>query len=200
MSPSTPGDAFAEARAGSREALGRALEACRQYLLLVAHQSLDPQLLAKGGASDMVQATFLDAQRDFGKFDGGTEAELRAWLRKMLLHNITDFVRNYRDTDKRDAGREVVLDTREAAGLAADSAQSPTPSREVLAQEQIDQLNRAVARLPEDYQIVLRLRNQEDLPFDVIAQRMLRSENAVRKLWFRAVEQLQQLLDDVPPD
>jgi RNA polymerase sigma-70 factor, ECF subfamily len=56
------------ARAGSREALGQALEICRGYLLRVANQGLDAELRAKGGASDLVQETFLEAQRDFGRF------------------------------------------------------------------------------------------------------------------------------------
>src|SRR2546423_835189 len=37
------------AQAGSREALGDALEACRGYLLLIAQQELEPELQAKGG-------------------------------------------------------------------------------------------------------------------------------------------------------
>ena len=52
------------ARGGSREALGEALESCRAYLLLVANRELDDDLQAKGAPSDLVQETFLEAQRD----------------------------------------------------------------------------------------------------------------------------------------
>src|SRR5262245_28352327 len=100
---------LAEARAGDREALGRALEVCRRYLLLIAERQLDADLRAKGGASDLVQETFLEAQRDFGRFEGTSEAELRGWLRRMLLNNLGHFTRRYR-THKRAAGREVGLD------------------------------------------------------------------------------------------
>src|SRR5262249_3376165 len=93
------------ARTGAREALGRALEGCRDYLLMVANKELDPQLQAKGGASDLVQQTFLEAQRDFGRFQGNSEDELLAWLRRLLLHNLADFTRRYRDTGKRQADR-----------------------------------------------------------------------------------------------
>src|SRR6516165_3274940 len=68
------------AQAGSKEALAQMLEACRGYLLLIATQELDPALRAKGGASDLVQETILEAFRDFGRFQGGEE-ELLAWLR-----------------------------------------------------------------------------------------------------------------------
>src|SRR5262249_45736682 len=39
-------------------------EAYRGYLLVLAQRELDPDLRAKGGASDLVQETFLEAQRD----------------------------------------------------------------------------------------------------------------------------------------
>src|SRR5260370_40490207 len=69
------------ARAGSADALGRALEACRGYLLQIARRELGPDLQAKCGASDLVQQTFLEANRDFSYFHGATENEWRARLR-----------------------------------------------------------------------------------------------------------------------
>jgi RNA polymerase sigma-70 factor (ECF subfamily) len=51
---------FLGARKGSREALGRLLETCRPYLLLVANNELDRDLQAKAGASDLVQETFIE--------------------------------------------------------------------------------------------------------------------------------------------
>src|SRR5262245_20956863 len=79
-----------DAREGSSEALGQLLEGCRQYLLLVANQQLDPGLRDKLGPSDLVQETFLDAQQDFRHFHGHTEPELLAWLRRILLNNLAD--------------------------------------------------------------------------------------------------------------
>src|ERR1700752_4820512 len=98
---------LAAAPAGSNEALGRALGACRNSLLLVAQHHLGADVQAKGGASDLVQETFLEAQRDFGQFRGTSEEELLAWLRQMLLHNVGTFSRRYRETTKRDVAREV---------------------------------------------------------------------------------------------
>ena len=65
----SPTDDFAgmldRARAGSREALGQILDACRAYLVVIARAGRDPALQAKANPSDMVQETFLEAQRDF---------------------------------------------------------------------------------------------------------------------------------------
>ena len=112
-----------EARAGSPEALGRLLEACRRYLLLVAERELDPALRPKGGASDLVQETFLEAQRDFAGFRGRSQPELRAWLRQILRNNLANFHRRFRDADKRRLDREVSLDRSDGlkAQLEADA-------------------------------------------------------------------------------
>ncbi len=187
---------LSEARAGSNDALGRALDACRRYLLLIANQQLDPELQAKGGASDLVQLTFLEAQRDFVAFHGDSDEQLRAWLRRLLLNNVADFVRHYRGTDKRKLDREASLTFASGSQGTVDLAgPARTPSGEFMEQERLAQLQQAIARLPDDYRRVIVYRNQEDRSFDEIARLLDRSENAVRKLWFRAVEQLRQELD-----
>ena len=50
------------AQNGSSKSLGKLLETCREYLLLVANQTLDHDLQAKVGPSDLVQETFLHAR------------------------------------------------------------------------------------------------------------------------------------------
>src|SRR5262245_20837486 len=161
---------LALARAGSADAMGQVLEACRGYLLLVAGGRLDPALQAKGGASDMIQDTFLEAQRDFAQFQGTSEAELLAWLRRLLLNNMSNFARSYRGTDKRAVGREVALgpDGSSAAPGPGLIAPEPSPSAEAMAHEQVQALQRALEKLPEDYRRVIVLRYQEELPFEEI--------------------------------
>jgi RNA polymerase sigma-70 factor (ECF subfamily) len=186
-----------QARAGSREALGEMLEAYRAYLLLIANRELDPQLRAKGGASDLVQETFLEAQRDFGRFQGDSSSQLQAWLHEILQNNLANFVRRYRQTGKRAVERETALaaDTPSAEERLAPAADTPSPSRHAMAREESDAIEQAVARLPEDYRNVVRLRYMEQRSFQEIAQLLGRSENAVRKLWLRAIERLQDELE-----
>ncbi len=183
------------ARSGSRKALGEALEACRAYLLVVAQRELDPQLRAKAGASDLVQQTFLEAQRDFPQFHGESEVELLAWLRQVLLNNLSTFTRSYRATEKRRVDREVALDAngpgREQGKAIPVRDNVLTPSGELMEGEQARALDQALARLPEDYRRVIALRHEEQRSFEEIARLMGRSPNAARKLWARAVERLQ---------
>jgi RNA polymerase sigma-70 factor (ECF subfamily) len=193
-------DCPSDARAGSPEALGELMEACRGYLLLVAQRELDPALRAKGGASDLVQETFLDAQRGFHRFRGDSEAELLAWLRRLLLNNLTSFARLYRDTSKRELAREVALDRDDSARLRSDdlTMEWPTPSRQMMQKEQSEAIRSALDRLPDDYRKVLLMRYQEERSFEEIGQAMGRSANAVRKLWLRAIKRLQHESEGLP--
>ena len=52
----------------------------------------------------------------------------------------------------------------------------------------------AIARLPDDYRKVITWCYQEGRSFEEVAALMERTENAVRKLWFRAIEQLEREL------
>ena len=185
-------DWLAEARAGSGDSLGRVLDACRGYLLLIAQQELEPQLQAKGGASDIVQETFLKAHRHFDRFHGTTEAELLAWLRRLLLNNLTDFRRLYLEAAKRQAGKEVALADGSSCDPAGELAGSGlTPSGIAIEGEQARAVAAALARLPEEYRQVLLWRHQEELPFEEIGRRLNRTADAARKLWARAVERMQ---------
>ena len=62
----------------------------RRFLLRVANQELNPTLRLSVGPSDLVQETFVQMQNKLGQFQGGTEQELRAWLREMLVKGIHD--------------------------------------------------------------------------------------------------------------
>jgi RNA polymerase sigma-70 factor (ECF subfamily) len=202
MAESTHGVAqwLPAARAGSREALGKVLEAARHYLLSIARQEIDPDLRAKNSPSDVVQETFVEVQRAFGQFQGETEAELLAWLRQLLLHRVGKLRRRYRDTQKRRLAREVTLggdDSSDgpAGGLAA---KVPSPSGQAMEHEQDQALRAALGRLPDDYRRVITLRYEEQLPFEEIGRQLQRSPDAARKLWARAVERLHEELDPPP--
>ena len=184
------------ARAGSREALGEALEACKCYLLLIADQELGPDLQGKAGPSDLVQETFQEAQRDFARFAGTSEEEWLAWLRGLLLHRLANCRRRYRGTRKRGVAREVALEA-DASGArgGALAADTPSPSGQAMAREQAQALEQALARLPDEYRQVIAGRYQEQLSFEEIGRRLHRSAEAARKLWWRAIERLQENLD-----
>lgn len=184
------------AHRGSREALGQLLATCRQYLLLVANQELDADLRGKLGPSDLVQNTFLEAQRAFGRFHGQTEADLLAWLRRILLRNLADAVRNYRLTGKRQLSREVALTEAPVQKLqAAVASEADSPRSRLVARERDEDLHQALQQLPEPARQVVQWHNYERCSFEEIGRRLGRSAEAARKVWVRALKHLQQTLE-----
>jgi RNA polymerase sigma-70 factor (ECF subfamily) len=178
-----------------RSRLGKRLEACRQYLLMIANQELPIELRQKIGASDVVQETFLEAQRDLPEVLGDNEEQLLIWLRRVLLNNIANVRRHYQQTDKRDMAREVSLDDRSGTGICARlPARDHTPSSMVAHDEETELLEQSLLKLPEHLRQVIVLRHRENHTFPEIGQLLGRSPAAVRKLWVRAIERLQKEL------
>jgi RNA polymerase sigma-70 factor (ECF subfamily) len=194
--PST-GELLAAARQGSREALGSALEACRTYLVLVANEELDSNLRAKLGPSDVVQETFVTAQRAFGRFHGRSKEELLAWLRQILVNKISETRRHYCRSQRRALAREAPpADLTNGNGSPWNQiARDLTPHRHFVSGETAEHISRAMDLLSPDHKEVIRLRNWERLAFDEIGRRMGRSAGAARALWMRALEQLAASLE-----
>jgi len=183
------------AKQGKTEALGMALESFRGYLLAVARGEMEPDLLVKGGASDLVQDTFLDAHRDFKRFEGGDADDLCVWLRGILMHRLANFRRHYRETEKRRIDREVAFPKSEGPQGREFSGRDPTPSREYERRERSKVLRDALERLAEKHRAVILLRHEERLTFGEIGLRVGISEEAARKRWGRAVERLREELE-----
>jgi RNA polymerase sigma-70 factor, ECF subfamily len=179
------------ARGGDREALGRALVSFRDYLLLAANEALEPGLMAKGGASDVVQDTMLRAHRGFAGYRGRSEGEWRSWLRAILTRSLAHHRRRYNATAKRQRGREVPI----VSGNSLDpQSHDQTPSRELARRESEAALLSAMDRLPEHYREVVIWHHRERLQFEEIGRRKGISAEAARKLWTRALGRLRQEL------
>jgi RNA polymerase sigma-70 factor (ECF subfamily) len=159
----------------------------------MANQDTDPALRAKVAPSDLVQETFLEAQRDFSRFHGETEEELLAWLRCILRNNLANARQHY-EAQKRDVGREV-------RGADADVAAVPdsgeSPSARTRAREQDEEVQRALQRLPERSRQAIVWHQWDGLTFAQVGERLGCSEEAARGIFRRALEELEELLE--PP-
>jgi RNA polymerase sigma-70 factor (ECF subfamily) len=100
---------IAEARAGDQAILGRLLESYRNYIRLLARIQIGRQLQGKVDASDVVQETFLDANRYFANFRGQAEEQFVCWLREILAGTLANITRHYFGTQARDVRLECAL-------------------------------------------------------------------------------------------
>lgn len=184
--------------AGNPETMGQAMEDCRPYLLLMANKEIAQVLRPKGGASDLVQETFLEAHRDLKQFSGRSHSELRGWLRRILRNNLVNFSRRYRLSRKRQVGLEISLDGEYSRGQARDglAASDLSPSGQAILSEQAARLEHAMSRLRERDRLVLIWRNHDYCDWKEIGRRIGGSEDKARKIWTRAVERLRREVDD----
>jgi RNA polymerase sigma-70 factor, ECF subfamily len=183
--------------ADERDDLAGMLDGCRQYLLMIANEVIGPELRAKLGASDLVQDTFLEAQRHLAIYRGKSKGEMRAWLRKILECRLANIRRSYLATEMRAANREVALDPSQAdsgAVIGSLKSRAPSPSNHAVRNEWNAALEQALERLPEHYRQAVAARHIEQLSWNEIGRRMNCSADAARKIWSRAIQQLRREL------
>jgi RNA polymerase sigma-70 factor (ECF subfamily) len=189
---------LSRARAGDGEALGRLLEAYRSYLTLLARVQLGRHVQSKVDPSDLVQEAFLEAHRDFHQFQGQTDAELLAWLRRLLVHNLANEVRRYR-TQRRDLRLErqlaAELDESSQALERGLIAAGSSPSARAARSEEGLRLAEALERLPADARDVLLLRHFQRLTFPEIARRLGKTLDTVKHVWLRSLGRLRDDLE-----
>jgi RNA polymerase sigma-70 factor (ECF subfamily) len=193
-----PDRLIAEARRGDEAVRGELLELYRNYLRLVARSLIGGALRVQLDPSDLVQETFLKAHRDFGQFAGGTERELVAWLRQILVRSLANQAKHHRRQARDQQRQESLDDLLEQSSRPLElalAARAPSPSEAASRREQSVLLADAVDRLPADYHEAFVLRTLEHVPFEEIAVRMGRTTGAVRMLWARAVKRLNEMLE-----
>ena len=173
----------------------------RNYLRFLARDGVGVALRSKVDISDIAHDILVRAAGRFDQFRGTTEAELLAWLRKMLANHLIDLAKKYR----MGGGRPVVHE-RSIEDALYESSQAfahvlalsgTSPSDRAVRHETAALIADALAELSEDHQEVISLRTMRGLEWEEVGQRMGRSYDAVRQLWVRALKALRPRLEDI---
>lgn len=178
---------------GDVEARNKLLNELRGFLSLIARENIHGSLKQKVGSSDIVQMAMLRVVQNFETFTGSTNAELRPWLRKIVVNEILRAFQFYQ-TGKRDIKLEQPLeaDSEDIHDFLADG--KLTPSSEAMATERIELFRSMLHELTLEHAQVIRLRSIDLLSFKEVGHVMNRSEDAVSKLWYRAMLKLEGIL------
>lgn len=191
-----------DARRGNTPALEELLDCHRNYLTLLARLRVPRYLQSKVDDSDLVQETLCRAASDFHNFQGTTEPQWMQWLRSIMACVVTNQIRHYAGTQRRDVRLERQLerdlDQSTCAMEQVLTASDSTPSRKAARRETARQLADAIVDLPADLREVIILHYFEGLTMTTIAERMGRSASGTQKLWARAIVQLRRRLREIP--
>jgi RNA polymerase sigma-70 factor (ECF subfamily) len=180
-----------------RDVQDKSLEKVRTFLGRLARGRFPDRLRGKLDPSDIVQQTLMEAHVRRAQFRGETEAEQAAWLRLMLLHNLADAGRAFRQA-RRDLDRE-----RPLAGPCCSSSGDPgpalvaeqsSPSQRAQHEELAGRLAEVLAGLPKTQRQAVVLHYWHGATLAEIAQAMQRSPAAVAGLLKRGLKQLRREL------
>jgi RNA polymerase sigma-70 factor (ECF subfamily) len=182
-----------------KEGTAALLERYRQYLALLARLQIDRRLLGKVDLSGIVQVTLLEAYRALPQVQTKSQAELAAWLRRILANNLADEIRRF-STEKRDVARERSLEaaldessSRIEAWLAVEES---SPSRKAVRHEDALRVAEALAGLPDTQREALELEHWHGWTVAQIAEHMGKSRAAVAGLIKRGLQQLRRTMRD----
>jgi RNA polymerase sigma-70 factor (ECF subfamily) len=153
---------------------------------------MGPVLRGLATAPDLVQSVCREVLGDLDRFEFRGEAPFRAWLYVCAENKLRETHR-FHHRDKRDVAAVEPLP--EHSTFLPAYRTLCTPSHDVEMRETIRRIEAAFDQLPDDYREAVTLHKLCGLSHREIAERMQRSEGAVRNLVYRGISRLALLVD-----
>lgn len=179
-------DDIGQIRSGDRQALDELIQRWRPILRLYAHGLLGREFSARADSSDVVQDTVIQASRRVNQFQGETEAQWGAWLRRILHNEAARYRRQHLESK-----RTVVRESGQAENEAEVDAQPLDRTIEI---ENVVLVAAAIEELPQPMREVVIRRTFRHHSFNEIAESMCRTPGVVRVMWARALRKLRDAL------
>lgn len=136
---------------------------------------------------DLVQSVAREVLGELSDFEWRGEAAFRHWLYLKAQRKLIDKAR-HTGAERRSPAREKSMDSRSAVLSIAGNLVSPSAA--AAGAEEVERIERAFAELPADYQEAISLQRLCGMNFAEIAERMDRTEGAVRNLVYRGLSKL----------
>jgi len=186
------------AAAGERAAVDALIARYLPELHAFVRLRAGPVVRARESSSDIVQSVCREVLEHIDRFQFPSESAFKQWLYTTALRKILNR-HDYWLAQKRDAQREVGLGA-DASGSFDEGAlldcygRFSSPSRGAVRREELERIERAFERMPEEYREVITLAHLVGLSRAEIAQQMGKSEGAVRVLLHRALARMSAIL------
>jgi RNA polymerase sigma-70 factor (ECF subfamily) len=172
-----------KAQAGDRSALEDLMQQYRERLQAGIEMQLPPRQRGPIEPDEILQETLVQALQSLGRFHWQGEDSFYHWLCGIA--------------------KNVILKTRKKT-LKSRTLQLPErvpgsntpPSKSMRRDERFDRLEKALSQLSAEHREVIRLHRLEGLKVSEVAERMNRSENAVRLLLARAAMKMRKSFGD----
>jgi RNA polymerase sigma-70 factor (ECF subfamily) len=181
-------------------ALGAIFVQYRDRLELMVRLRLDWKLRGRIDACDVLQDTYLEANRRYAQYVRQPDMPAFLWLRFLTLQTLAILHRRHLGTHMRDAGKEVslyqgALPEASSAALAAQLlGQRTTPSQAAMRAEMQFRLQDALNSLDPIDREIIALRHFEQLNNAEAAQVLGLSQSGASRRYGKAILKLKDLL------
>lgn len=174
---------------GDEVAVGRILDAYGPIVRRLAGRKLGAGLRARADSEDVLQSAMVAAVANLAAFEYRGEAAFVGWLSSITAQQVAQLARHH-GAQRRAPSRERRLS--EAPPLHANLT---SVTQAAARKDDHEQLHRAMSKLPEPDQEVVRLRSLEGLAFGEVAERLgLEDQHAARYLYRRGLKSLGRLM------
>lgn len=167
----------------------------RSYLRFLARTQMPVHLRARLDPSDIVQQSLLQAYQAAEEFRGSSDAEMMAWLRKILAGVVAHTIRD-QHRDRRDIFKEQAIQQRldqSSVFLASAFIASDRPASAIIAQEDLMRgVAELVEQLPEAQRDAVILHYWQEIPLKQVAETLGKSPAAVAGLLQRGLATLRE--------
>lgn len=201
--PLTTQELLDQARQGNADAVDALLARHREPVRRMIDLRLDPAIVQRLDASDVVQDVLLEASRRLQEYLRKPAMPFHLWLRHIAKDHVIDAHRRHHQAQKRGVDREQPIhrpgwadrSSLELAGQLMDPER--TPASEAIQQELQKRLHEAMAQLEDADREVILMRHFEQLGNQEAATALGLTEAAASMRYLRAVRRLRDLL--APP-
>ena len=193
----------------SQDNLAAAFAEHRQRLFALAARRLNPILLKRLSAEDVVSETYVNAAKRLEYFASHDDVPVYYKLRTILLQTITDLERHHLMAQGRDAYREIGIDDSGSGSSGSDRdsdgdvrvgelpADITSPVSRVDRAERHALLRRALATMAENDRAIIEMRHFDGMGNAECAAALGIEPKAASIRYVRALERLQQKLVEV---
>jgi RNA polymerase sigma-70 factor, ECF subfamily len=189
-----------QAKQGDETAVNQLLARHREAIRRLIDLRLDPAIVQRVDASDVVQDVLLEASRRLQDYLKNPAMPFHLWLRHIAKDHVIDAHRRHHGAQKRGVNREQPLarpgwmerSSLELAGQLVDPER--TPASAAIQEELQRRLHGALAQLEEDDREILLMRHFEQLPNQDVATSLGLTEAAASMRYLRAIRRLRDLL------
>ena len=189
-----------QAKVGDADAVEQLFARHREPIRRMIDLRLDPAIVQRVDASDVVQEVLIEANRRIREYLKSPDMPFHLWLRHIAKDRLIDAHRRHHQAQKRGVNREQSIhrpanpdhSSLELAGQLMD--QDLTPASAAIQAEMQRKLRDAIARLDEDDREIILMRHFELMSNQEIAVALELTEAASSMRYLRAVRKLRDLL------